>query len=181
MPGAAQLQHPGPQLAGGLARAFRAGPGLGEQVQPALAQQGGHLVDAGGGVAEPVGDLGGGHLVGEVGAQRLIPALRRARRLGEVLRAVPHPAYPGISSHLAELIPEIVELYQAAARRHAGHSDALAGSVRFPSRQQAETSSGQLIEVVTRPEPEHARLPARTRPGTSASFVQVNGRGWSFQ
>ena len=81
MPGRAQLQHPGPQLAGGLARAFGAGPGLGEQVQPALAQQRGHLVDAGGGVAEPVGDLGGGHLLGEVGAQRLIPALRRAGRL----------------------------------------------------------------------------------------------------
>ena len=76
MPGGAQLQHPLAELAGGLARAFRAGPCLGEQVQPALAQQAGHLVDAGGGVAEPVGDLGGGHLVEEVGAQRLIPALR---------------------------------------------------------------------------------------------------------
>ena len=54
------------------------GPGRvpANRVSPALAQQAGHLVDAGGGVAEPVGDLGGGHLVQEVGAQRLVPALR---------------------------------------------------------------------------------------------------------
>ena len=76
MPGGAQFQHSLAELAGGLARAFRAGPGPGEQGQPALAQQAGHLVDAGGGVAEPVGDLGGGHLVQEIGAQRLVPALR---------------------------------------------------------------------------------------------------------
>ena len=63
MPGRPQLQRPGAQLAGGLARALGAGPGLGEQVQPSFAQQRGHLVDAGGGVAEPVGGLGGGHLL----------------------------------------------------------------------------------------------------------------------
>ena len=90
VPGRPQLQHPGAQRPGGLARSFRAWPGLGEQGQPALAQQRGHLVDGGGGVAEPVGDLGGGQLVEEVGAQRLIPALRRAGRLGEVLRALSH-------------------------------------------------------------------------------------------
>ena len=76
MPGGTQLQYPLTELAGGLARAFRAGPGPGEQGEPALAQQAGHLVDAGGGVAEPVGGLGGGHLVQEVGAQCLVPALR---------------------------------------------------------------------------------------------------------
>ena len=47
-------------------------------------------VDAGGGVAEPVGDLGGGHLVHEVGAQRLVPALPRAGGRREVLRAFSH-------------------------------------------------------------------------------------------
>jgi hypothetical protein len=31
MPGGAQLQYPLAELAGGLARAFRAGPGPGEQ------------------------------------------------------------------------------------------------------------------------------------------------------
>ena len=90
VPGSAQLQHPGAELAGGLAGAFRARPGLGEQVQPALAQQRGHLVDAGGGVPEPVGDLGGGHLIEEVGAQRFIPALRGAGGIGEVFRACSH-------------------------------------------------------------------------------------------
>jgi hypothetical protein len=47
-------------------------------------------VDAGDGVAEPVGDLGGGHLVEEVGAQRLIPVLRRAGGCREVLCALYH-------------------------------------------------------------------------------------------
>ena len=40
----------------------------------------------GGGVAEPVGDLGGADLLDEVGPQRFVAALSRAARLGEVLR-----------------------------------------------------------------------------------------------
>ena len=90
MPGGAQRQHPGPQLAGGLARPFRARTGIGEQAHLPAAQQRGHLVHAGGGVAEPVGDLGGGHVVDEVGAQRLIPALGRAGGGEEVLGARSH-------------------------------------------------------------------------------------------
>ena len=151
MPGRAQLQRPGPQLAGGLARALGAGPGLGEQVQPSFAQQGGHLVDAGGGVAEPVGGLGGGHPLGEVGAQRLIPALRRAGRCREVLRAVPHPAYPGISSHLPELLHEIVELYQAGGMATRRSGSGACRECPISVLPEGGVSSGQLIEVTARP------------------------------
>ncbi len=90
MPGGPQGERHGPQLPGGLARPFRAGPGIGEQAHLPAAQQRGHLVHAGGGVAEPVSDLGGGHVVDEVGAQRLVPALGRAGRVEEVLRARSH-------------------------------------------------------------------------------------------
>ncbi len=108
VPGRAQFQHPGPQLAGGLARAFRAGPALGEQRQPALAQQRRHLVHAGGGVPELVGDLAGGHVLGEVGTQRLVPALRCAGGCREVLRALSHP---DSSTHLAERFLSTIEPY----------------------------------------------------------------------
>ena len=86
VPGRAQLQPPlARSVPVALRGPFGPGRGGGEQVQPALAQQRGHLPDGGGGVAEPVGGLGGGHLVQEIGAQRLVPALRRAGRGGEVL------------------------------------------------------------------------------------------------
>src|SRR6266498_2564831 len=73
-----------------IARALGAGPGLGEQLQLPAAEQGRHLVHAGGGVAEPVGDLGGRHLLDEVGAQCLVAAARRSLRIGEVLPSLPH-------------------------------------------------------------------------------------------
>jgi len=103
VPGGAQLQCPGAQRPGGLARSFRAWPGLGEQGEPALAQQRGHLVHGGGGVPEPVGYLGGGHAVEEIGAQRLIPALRRTGRLGEVLRALSHRVPQRVSLNILPL------------------------------------------------------------------------------
>ena len=84
-----QRQHPVADLAGGFARSFRARLGLGEGVELAGAQQGGHLMHRGGGVAEPVGHLGGGGLVDEVGAQRLVAALPRTAGRGEVLRPWP--------------------------------------------------------------------------------------------
>ena len=111
VPGGAQFQHPGAELAGGLAGAFRAGPGLGEQVESALAQQRGHPVDAGGGVPEPVGGLCGGHLVEEVGAQRLVPALRGAGGIGEVLRALSHQIPQRVYLNMSPL--STVELYLA--------------------------------------------------------------------
>ena len=40
----------------------------------------------GGGVAEPVGDLGGAGLLDEIGPQRFVAALSPAARLGEILR-----------------------------------------------------------------------------------------------
>ena len=85
----AQRQYFVADLAGGFARPFRARLGLGEGVEFAGAQQGGHLMHRGGGVAEPVGHLGGGGLLHEVGAQRLVAALSRAAGRGEVLRARP--------------------------------------------------------------------------------------------
>ena len=89
VPGGAQLDDPRP--GGVLARrGLRAGlagdeelPGPGAEV-PHRRQQ------RGGGVAEPGGGLGGGQALGEVGAQRLVPAVRGAVRAEEVL-----PARPG--------------------------------------------------------------------------------------
>jgi len=80
----AQRKDLGAQLAGGFSWAFGAGFGLGEQPQLARAQQGGHLVDRGGGVAVAVGDLRGGQVVDEVGAQGLVAALLAAVGLEEV-------------------------------------------------------------------------------------------------
>ena len=85
----AQHQHPLAQRPGGLAGSLRSGLGLGEQAQLAPAQQGGHLVDRGGGVAELVGHLRRRHLLHEVGAQRLVAALRRAAGLEKELRTRP--------------------------------------------------------------------------------------------
>jgi hypothetical protein len=84
-----QRQYRVADLAGGFVRSFRARLGLGEGVELAGAQQGGHLMHRGGGVPEPVGHLGGGGLVDEVGPQRLVAALPGTARRGEVLRAWP--------------------------------------------------------------------------------------------
>ncbi len=72
---------------------------------------GGHLMHAGGGVPEPVGDLGGGHVPGEAGAaratchgagsrcstkaRRCTRARRRRRRARPRLLAAPSPAAAG--------------------------------------------------------------------------------------
>src|SRR4029450_2893782 len=80
----AQPQDLGAQLPGGLARSLRSGLGLGKWGQLAGAQQGGHLMDGGGGVAVAVGHLRGGQVVDEVGAQSLVAALLAAGRLEEV-------------------------------------------------------------------------------------------------
>ena len=85
----AQHQHPLAQFPGGLAGSLRSGLGLGEQAQLPRPQQRGHLVHRRGGVAELVGHLRGGQLVHEVGAQRLVAALRRAAGLEEELRTGP--------------------------------------------------------------------------------------------
>ena len=83
----AQLEHPG---AGAVLGRGASGAGLagrGEQLQPPgaeVAQQAGH---AGAGVAGPLAGLGDSQALGEVGAQRLIPALVRVPRRGEVRRA----------------------------------------------------------------------------------------------
>ena len=84
-----QGQHLVADLAGGFVRPFRARLGLGEGVELAGAQQGGHLMHRGGGVAEAVGYLGGAGLLDEVGAQRLVAALSRTAGRGEVLRSLP--------------------------------------------------------------------------------------------
>ena len=84
---APQRQHLVADLAGGFVRPFRARLGLAEGIEFAGAQQGGHLMHRGGGVAEPVGHLGGGGLVDEVGPQRLVAALPRTAGRGEVLRS----------------------------------------------------------------------------------------------
>ena len=90
VPGGAQFQHPGPQLAGGLARSLGAGPGLGEQGSRPLRSSVAIWCTLAVEYPNRSADLGGGHLVEEVGAQCLIPALRRAGRLGEILGALSH-------------------------------------------------------------------------------------------
>ena len=79
---------------GGLDRALGPGAGVGEQAHPARPQQRGHLVHAGCGVAELVGDPRGRLLVHEVGAHRLVPAVGGAGWLGEEFRACPHCRLP---------------------------------------------------------------------------------------
>jgi len=58
--------------------------GMTEVPGPEVTQQAGH---AGAGIASPRAGLLDGQVLGEVGAQRLIPALVRVPRGGEVLRA----------------------------------------------------------------------------------------------
>ena len=89
MPGGAQLDDPGP--GGVLARrGFRAGSGGDEEVPGSGAEVPDRGQQRRGGVAEPGGGLGGGQALGQVGAQRLIPPLRRGLRAEEEL-----PARPG--------------------------------------------------------------------------------------
>jgi len=84
---AAQFYYPGPGAVLGRG-AFGAGPtGRGEHLDPPgaeVAQQAGH---ARAGVAGPGAGLGDAEPLGEVGAQRLVPALVRLPGRGEVLRA----------------------------------------------------------------------------------------------
>jgi hypothetical protein len=93
-----QPQDLGAQLAGGFAWSLRAWLAVGEQPQLARAQQGGHLVNRRGGVAEPVGDLGGGQVLHEVGPQRLIPPLGDQGRLEEVFRSLPQPVSMSVTA-----------------------------------------------------------------------------------
>jgi hypothetical protein len=85
----AQREHPVADPAS-LTRAFRSGLGGREELHPSRPQQGGHLMHAGGGVAEPVGYLDRGRLLDEVGTHRLVATLRGVCRPGEVLRTRPH-------------------------------------------------------------------------------------------
>ena len=110
--GGAQRQHPGPERAGGLARPFRAGLGLGEEVELAGAQQGGHLMHAwrwssrtGRRPRRRTASLD------EVGAQRLVAAL--AAPAGSVKNSA-----PGLN-----WIPSATCIYDRAAFQH-GQRDA---------------------------------------------------------
>jgi hypothetical protein len=95
MPGRPQLDDPRPGGVlgrGGLRPALAGGeevPGPGAEV-PHRRQQ------RGGGVAEPGGGLGCWQALGEVGAQRLVPAVRRAVRVQEELPAGPGGLLRGI-------------------------------------------------------------------------------------
>ena len=88
VPARAQLQDPGP--GGVLARrGLRAGPAGDEELPRPGAEVSHRRQQRGGGVAEPGGRLAGGQPLGQVGAQRLIPPLRRRLRAEEELPARP--------------------------------------------------------------------------------------------
>jgi len=88
VPGRAQLNDP--RAGGVLGRGgLRAGPAGDEELPRAGAEVPDRRQQAGGGVAEPGGGLVGGQALGEVGAQRLIPAVRRGVRAEEELSAGP--------------------------------------------------------------------------------------------
>ena len=76
VPGGAQLDDPRP--GGVLARrGLRPGPAGDEELPGPGAEVPHRRQQRRGGVAEPGGGLGGGQPLGQVGAQRLIPAVRR--------------------------------------------------------------------------------------------------------
>ena len=79
VPGRAQLDDPGP---GGVLARRGLGPGpAGDEELPGPGAEVPHRrQQRRGGVAEPGGGLGGGQALGQVGAQRLIPAVRRGLR-----------------------------------------------------------------------------------------------------
>ena len=111
-PARPQCKHLLPHRGGGLARALRAGLGLGERRELAGAQQGGHLMHRSGGVAVPVGDLGGSGVLDEIGAQRLVAALARAAGLGEL---PPQPSTGFLEQHT-----HMLELYLCPVRAPRG-------------------------------------------------------------
>ena len=88
MPGGAQLDDPRP---GGVLgrRGLRAGPAGDEELPRAGAEVPYRRQQRCRGVAEPGGGLGRGQPLGQVGAQRLIPAVRRGGRAQEELPAGP--------------------------------------------------------------------------------------------
>jgi hypothetical protein len=88
VPGGAQLDDPG---AGGVLarRGLRAGPAGDEEVPGPGAEVARCREQARRGVAEPGGGLARGQALGQVGAQRLMPAVRRGGRAEEELPAGP--------------------------------------------------------------------------------------------
>ena len=88
VPGGAQLDDPRP--CGILARrGLRPGPAGDEEVPGPGAEVPHRRQQRRRGIAEPGGGLVGGQALGQVGAQRLIPAVRRGLRLQEELPAGP--------------------------------------------------------------------------------------------
>ena len=88
VPGGAQLDDPRP--CGILARrGLRAGPAGDEEVPGAGAEVSHRRQQRRRGIAEPGGGLGGRQALGQVGTQRLIPAVRGAVRTEEELPTGP--------------------------------------------------------------------------------------------
>ena len=88
VPGGAQLDDPRPCGVLGR-RGLRAGPAGDEELPAAGTEVPHRRQQARGGVAEPGSGLGRGQPLGQVGAQRLIPAVRRGGRAQEELPAGP--------------------------------------------------------------------------------------------
>jgi len=88
VPGRAQLDDPRP--GGVLGRGgLRAGPASDEELPRPGAEVPDRRQQRRGGVAEPGGGFGRGQALGQVGAQRLIAAVRRGVRAQEELAAGP--------------------------------------------------------------------------------------------
>src|SRR6266568_1617859 len=139
-----------PHGLGGYRRALAGQvPGDLGDAEPAAAQ-GRHLVHAGGGVPEGVGDLRGGQLVDEVGAHGLVPALGGAGRVGEEACPCPHPHHLSASklrsrSHCSAVMGEA----WAWTRRDTSFSWETSGNLTGPHRAEPGSSSAAELRIFT--------------------------------